>query len=55
MIQEVKTVEDVRTFFNELQAERLNFQPDDDFADYINYETNNRPTLRRRRQSAIGC
>ncbi len=40
MIQEVKTVEDVRTFFNELQAERLNFQPDDDFADYVNYKTN---------------
>ena len=39
MIQEIKTVEDVKTFFNELLAEELNFHPDDRFEDYINYET----------------
>jgi hypothetical protein len=39
MIQEITTVEDVRTFFNELHAEDLNFHPDDDFTDYINNET----------------
>lgn len=39
MIQEIKTVEDVKTFFNKLLAEELNFHPDDDFANYINYET----------------
>ncbi len=39
MIQEIKTVEDVKTFFNELLAENLNFHPDDQFEDYINYET----------------
>jgi len=39
MIQEIKTVEDVKTFFNDLLAESLNFQPDDRFEDYINYET----------------
>ena len=36
MIQEIITVADVRTFFNELMAERLNFHPDDDFSDYVN-------------------
>ena len=39
MIQEIKTVEDVRTFFNELLAEGLNFHPDDDFANYLNCDT----------------
>jgi hypothetical protein len=39
MLQEIETIEDVRTFFNELLAEELNFHPDDDFSDYINYET----------------
>ena len=39
MIQEIKILEDVRTFFNDLLAEDLNFHPDDDFKDYINYET----------------
>ena len=27
MIHEIKTVEDVKTFFNDLLAESLNFQP----------------------------
>ena len=40
MIQEIIPVADVRTFFNELMAERLNFHPDDDFSDYVNYKTN---------------
>jgi hypothetical protein len=39
MIQEIKTVEDVKTFFNELRAEDLNFHPDDRFEHYINCET----------------
>jgi len=39
MIQEIKTIEDVKTFFEELLAEGLNFHPDDPFEDYINYET----------------
>ena len=39
MIQEIKTVEDVKTFFEELLSEGLNFHPDDQFEDYINYET----------------
>jgi len=39
MIQEIKTVEDVKTFFNDLLAESLNFHPDDQFEDYINYRT----------------
>jgi hypothetical protein len=39
MIQEIITVEDRKTFFEELLAEGLNFHPDDDFSNYINYET----------------
>ena len=39
MIQEIKNTEGVKTFFNELLAESLNFHPDDRFEDYINYET----------------
>lgn len=39
MIQEIKAVQDVKTFFEELHAEDLNFHPDDDFSNYINYET----------------
>lgn len=35
----IKSVEDVKAFFNHLVDERkLNFHPDDDFADYISYE-----------------
>lgn len=35
----IKSVEDVKTFFHHLVSERkLNFHPDDDFADYISYE-----------------
>ena len=39
MIQAIITVEDVKTFFNDLYAEDLNFHPDDEFSNYINYET----------------
>ena len=39
MIQEIKTIRDVKTFFEELLSEGLNFHPDDQFEDYINYET----------------
>ena len=39
MIQQITTIEDVETFAQQLIAEGLNFHPDDDFGDYINYET----------------
>ena len=35
----IKSVEDVKAFFHHLVSERkLNFHPDDDFANYINCE-----------------
>lgn len=35
----IKTVEDVKAFFHHFVYERkVNFHPDDDFVDYINYE-----------------
>ena len=39
MMQEIKTVDDVKDFFNELKSEGLNFHPDTSFADYVNIET----------------
>ena len=39
MIQHINTVEDVKTFFNELHAEGLNFHPDDLFEDYVHRDT----------------
>lgn len=39
MIQEITTIDDVKTFFNELLKESLNFHPDEDFANYINIDT----------------
>lgn len=37
----IRSVEDVKAFFHYLVDERkLNFHPDDDFADYVNYEDN---------------
>lgn len=37
----IKSVEDVKTFFHHLVDERkVNFHPDDDFADYICYKDN---------------
>jgi hypothetical protein len=41
----IKSVEDVKAFFHHLVDERkLNFHPDDDFADYISYKAKN-PTF----------
>lgn len=39
MIQEIKTIDDVKTFFQQLLAEDLNFHPDTHFEDYIHCET----------------
>ncbi len=39
MIQLIKTLDDVRTFFQQLLEESLNFHPDEDFEGYINVET----------------
>lgn len=39
MIQQIKTVEHVKIFFEALHAEGLNFHPDDPFDGYINYDT----------------
>jgi len=39
MMQEIKTVDDVRTFFNELYADGLSFHPDDLFENYVHGET----------------
>ena len=39
MIQEIRTTENVKTFFEELLAEGLNFHPDDMFESYIHTDT----------------
>lgn len=39
MITEIKSIEDVRTFFNQLHQEELNFHPDEDFCNYVNVKT----------------
>ena len=39
MIQTIKTIDDVKTFFKQLLEESLNFHPDEDFTNYINCET----------------
>jgi len=39
MIPEIKSIEDVRTFFNQLHQEELNFHPDEDFCNYVNIKT----------------
>ena len=39
MIKEIKTIEDVMVFFEQLIDEDLNFHPDTPFEDYINCET----------------
>ena len=39
MIQTIKTINDVKTFFQQLLEESLNFHPDEDFTNYINGET----------------
>lgn len=35
----IKTIKEVESFFKQLLRERLNFHPDNDFADYVNYDT----------------
>jgi hypothetical protein len=39
MITEVGKIEDVSNFFSDLFREGVNVHPDDDFNDYINYES----------------
>ena len=39
MISNIGSIEDVKTFFNQLNKEGLNFHPDDEFSLYINLET----------------
>lgn len=39
MIMTIKTMDDVKTFFQQLLEEGLNFHPDEDFTNYINCET----------------
>lgn len=39
MIQEIKTIDDIKVFFRQLLEEDLNFHPDTPFEDYINCET----------------
>lgn len=39
MIQTIKTMDDVKAFFQQLLEEDLNFHPDEDFTNYINGET----------------
>ena len=35
----MKTVDDVRDFFEELKQQGVNFHPDDNFNNYVNIET----------------
>lgn len=39
MIQTIKTIDDIKVFFQQLLEEGLNFHPDEDFTNYINCET----------------
>lgn len=39
MKTEIKTIEDVKDFFEQLINEGVNFHPDTPFEDYINFET----------------
>lgn len=39
MIKKIRTIDDVKTFFEQLLEESLNFHPDTPFEDYINMET----------------
>ncbi|MFL9844067.1 hypothetical protein [Flavobacterium rhizosphaerae] len=40
MIATINNIQDVETFFKDLYNEGVSAHPDDDFNDYINYETN---------------
>ena len=39
MLIKINTIEDVLAFFQILYKEGVNAHPDDDFNDYVNYET----------------
>jgi hypothetical protein len=39
MIDKIENIEDVTVFFTQLYNEGVSAHPDDDFYDYINYET----------------
>lgn len=39
MIHKIENIEDVTIFFTDLFNEGVSAHPDDDFTDYINYET----------------
>ena len=39
MITQINNIEDVTIFFQDLYSEGVSAHPDDDFNDYINYET----------------
>lgn len=40
MITQINNIEDVSAFFQALYNEGVSAHPDDDFNDYVNYETN---------------
>lgn len=40
MINDIKTVEDVKLFAKQIIGEGVSFHPDDDFNDYVNFKTN---------------
>jgi len=39
MIQEIKTIEHVKQFAKDLISDECIFHPDDDFNDFVNFET----------------
>lgn len=40
MITKINNIDDVKIFFQNLYLEGVSAHPDDDFNDYVNYETN---------------
>ena len=40
MITKIETANDVKTFAKQLIAEGVNFHPDDDFNEYVNFKEN---------------
>lgn len=49
MINDIKTVEDVKLFAKQIIGEGVSFHPDDDFNDYVNFKTNE-PCIQRKKQ-----
>lgn len=39
MLPKISTLDDIKDFAKQLIAEGVSFHPDDDFIDYINFET----------------